>query len=364
MQIFLHIGAEKTGTSSIQRFFKVNRDLLRSRSILYSKIAGFENHMALSAAAQHDEKVDDLRMLFQLDTTEKVRNFRKSLSENLAAEARESGCSKLVFSGEHCSSRLVSVTEVEMLARILRPVSQDIVVVVYVRRQDDFLCSTYSTDVKSGFAGPMMLPSPALRQARYDYHELLRRWSSVFGREKIVCRLYDTDRLEGGDVVADFAKIVGLDLAGNFVRPPRVNESLDVATLEFLRLLNKIVPRFKDNKLNPARGNMVQILEKISDGPSPCLPEFQLREFMEHFRRSNAQVATEYFGGVSPAGDPLFGEARGAKNKAEMKPIDAETAVRLAGHLWSEKQQQVSKQAEKIAKLEGNLGRQPHKVKS
>jgi len=364
MRIFLHIGAEKTGTSSIQRFFKVNRDLLRSRSVLYSKEAGFENHMALAAAAQSDEKIDDLRMLFALDSPTKVREYQRSLRDKLVAEARESGCSKLVFSGEHCSSRLVGVSEVETLAEILRAVSRDIAVVVYIRRQDDFFCSTYSTDVKSGFTGGMTLPSPRLRQARYDYYELLRRWSSVFGRENIICRIYDTERLKNGDVVDDFAEIIGLALDEDCARPPRANESLDVAVLEFLRLLNKTVPRFVDNRLNPQRGNMIQMLEKISNGPSPSLPELQLRDFMEYFRKSNAEVANEYFGGVSPSGDPLFGEAGGKKNRQELKPIDAETAVMLAGRLWQEKQQQVLKQAERIAKLERELGKQPHKVKS
>ena len=363
MRIFLHIGAEKTGTSSIQRFFKANRDILRSRSILYSKVAGFENHMALSAAAQNDEKMDDLRMVFELDTPAKVREFRTSLSIKLAEEARESGCSTLVFSGEHCSSRLVGVTEVEMLAGILRPISRDIVVVVYIRRQDDFLCSSYSTDVKSGFTGEITLPSAQLRQARYDYYELLRRWSSVFGRENILCRIYDTDRLKGGDVVEDFVDTMGLAMDDDYVRPPRVNESLDVAALEFLRLFNKTVPRFKDNKVNRQRGNIVQMLEKISNGPGPSLPDFQLREFMEYFRRSNALVANEYFGGASPSGDPLFGELRDKKNKAEMKPIDVETAMKLAGRLWGEKHQQVLKQAERIARLEGTPAKkQPHKV--
>jgi hypothetical protein len=258
----------------------------------------------------------------------------------------------------------VGVTEVEALAEILRAVSRNITVVVYIRRQDDFLCSTYSTDVKSGFTGPMTLPSAQLRQARYDYYELLRRWSSVFGRDNVVCRIYDSSRLKGGDVIDDFAEIVGLPLDGDYARPPRVNESLDVAVLEFLRMLNKTVPRFIDNKPNLQRGNMVQLLEKLSDGPSPALPEHQLRDFMEYFRKSNAQVANEYFGGSSPSGDPLFGEAAGRKNRQELKPIDTETAVRLAGRLWQEKQQQVLKQAERIAKLERDLGKHPHKVKS
>ena len=198
-------------------------------------------------------------------------------------EAEKSNRSQLVLSSEHCSSRLNSVVEVETLARILRPVSNDIRVIVYIRRQDDFLCSTYSTDVKSGFTGPMTLPSADIRKSRYDYHELLQRWSSVFGKDNTVCRTSDSKRLKGGDVVADFIELIGLTLPPDYVNPPRVNESLDVTALEFLRMFNKTVPRFKDNRKNPGRGNIVQLLKKVSQGANPALSGEQLEESCAFF---------------------------------------------------------------------------------
>ena len=355
MRIVLHIGTEKTGTSSIQRFFQINRERLLGRSILYSCVAGTENHMALAAAAQSEEKLDDLRMIYELDSPAKVRAFRETLANQLLEEATSSACSQLVFSSEHCSSRLVSVTEVETLANILRPISRDIRIVVYLRRQDDFLCSSYSTDVKSGFCGEFELPDAPLRKARYDYFELLRRWSSVFGRKNLVCRIYDSARLKGGEVVEDFAEVIGLAWDASFERPPRVNESLDARALEFLRLLNKSVPRFRDNRLNPERGNLVQLLQKLSNGPGLSLPPHLMREFMEHFRQSNARVAEQYFGTIAPAGDPLFGEPQRTSDRAHMQSLDAESAALLAGQLWRQKQLQVLEQAERIAKLKGKL---------
>jgi hypothetical protein len=353
MRVYLHIGVEKTGTSSIQRFFRINRDALKREGVLFPGSPGAENHMALAAAAQNDRKRDDLRIIHGLDSTAKIREFRRTVAERLMAESRDSGCQTVVFSGEHCSSRLTTPAEVDLLARMLRPLASDITIVVYLRRQDEFLCSTYSTDVKSGFSGRMEVPSPEQREERYNYQSLLQRWSSVFGKRNIVCRLFDRTLLKDGDVVADFLQLLGIERNDGYRQPERVNESLDINALEFLRLFNTTVPRFKDGKLNVARANVVRLLLEISKGPTATLPEAELAEFMRHFAESNARVAAEYFGRLSPEGDPLFGAFQANGNRAEMRPIPAETAVQLGARLWEEKQLQTAKLQERIAKLEG-----------
>jgi hypothetical protein len=353
MRIFLHIGVEKTGTSSIQRFFRLNREALKKQSVLYSSAAGNENHMALAAAAQDEQKRDDLRIIYELDSPLKIREFRMRLSRELAAEAANSGCSTLVLSGEHCSSRLTTAEEVETLIHVLRAVSDDITVIVYLRRQDEFLCSTYSTDVKSGHTGPMRMPGPELRKNRYDYDLLLERWSGAVGREKIVCKVYESDKFPNGDVVADFANVIGMASDRDYQQPKRINESLDIGTLEFLRLFNTVVPRFKDKRPNPLRGKIVQLLQRVSDGPRPTLPSAELGEFMGYFRESNARVAEKYFGQIERDGDPLFGNIRRRDSRAEMQPLSTEAAIAIAAHLWEGQQERLLEQARRIQKLGG-----------
>lgn len=81
MRIFLHIGAEKTGTSSVQRFFSRNREALKAAGYLYPASAGNENHMALAAAAQNDDVRDDLRMIYQLGSVQSAPAGKVSLPE-------------------------------------------------------------------------------------------------------------------------------------------------------------------------------------------------------------------------------------------------------------------------------------------
>ena len=126
----------------------------------------------------------------------------------------------------------------------------------------------------------MRVPGPELRKNRYDYDLLLDRWCSVVGRERLICKIYETNKFMNGDVVADFAQTIGLPSIGNYQRPRRINESLDISTLEFLRLFNSAVPRFKNKKPNPLRGKIVQLLQRLSNGPRPTLPLTELTSFM------------------------------------------------------------------------------------
>ncbi|HEX4080748.1 MAG TPA: hypothetical protein VHX61_17950 [Rhizomicrobium sp.] len=362
MELFLHIGAEKTGTSSLQQFFKRNCEMLEAESILYSQVARTQiqgesdSHTALAAAAQAPGKIDDLRQLHGVNSPESVHEFRGRLSQALVEEARLAGCERAIFSSEHLSSRLVSIPEVETLAKMLKPVADRITVVVYVRRQDDFLCSTYSTDVKSGFTGPIALPGEGLRQSRYNYYVLLERWAAVFGKQNIVCRIYEKSGLKNGDIVDDFADVIGLHFGEDFKRFAHVNDSLDVAALEFLRLFNHVVPRMNEKGLNPARGNLIPTLQEILQGPSPTLPETELAEFMRYFERSNRKVALEYFDSICKTGDPLFGEADMGKNRAQMRPLTTEEAVAIAAHLWERKQERINVLRARIAHLEKKGG--------
>lgn len=60
MKCFLHIGTEKTATTTIQSFLSLNRKRLREYGYFYPESIGFLNHSSLSIAAYELTKRDDL----------------------------------------------------------------------------------------------------------------------------------------------------------------------------------------------------------------------------------------------------------------------------------------------------------------
>jgi hypothetical protein len=358
VDLYLHIGTEKTGTTSIQRFLKANRELLGRNGILYPAAPGEQNHLGLTVAALEDKKTGPLRKIFEVRTREELRKFREALTRDLAEELKVRPYTKAVMSGEHCSSRLVSDSEVERLKGMLSPLFDRIFIVIYIRRQDDYLLSTYSTTIKSGRTRPLVVPTGKRVQTRYDHWQLISRWARAFGKESILCRKYEKPSLKGGDVILDFLDATHIDQNLPFERPESLNESLDANTLEFLRLFNKHVPRFVANELNKARDNVVPLLGEISKGPLATLSEEDLKRFMSQFLDSNRQVAIEYFGGeASGSDDPLFAPRADERERTREPALTVELAVEISAWLWQQKQAQIERMGERMKKQNARLAK-------
>lgn len=343
MHLFLHIGCEKTGTTAIQRFMQMNRELLEARGVLFPRTAGREGHVGLAVAAEADEKRDELRLAFRVGTPGQLDRFRRGLLAALRREIGASRAEKAILSNEHCSSRLTSVGEIERLEQMLRSLFADITVVMYLRRQDELLVSHYSSYVRSGGTKEIALKDEQDRRSYYDHWPMIANWMSVFGRANIVVRRYHRRWLIAGDAVDDFCAVVGIDppsADSGFERPPRQNESLDANACAFLRLFNGLVPCvIAGQGKNPARGGIDALLLQVCRGPVQSLEPTALAAFMASFRASNGRVAEEFFGGVLDGpDDPLFGGPDSGRPRTLEPDLTLEKAIGIFARLWEGKQ--------------------------
>jgi hypothetical protein len=332
LDLYLHIGTEKTGTTSLQQFLKKNRNALGERGFLYPSSPGKSNHTALAVTALADFRRVPLRSMAGVTTNEELQKFRANFRENLSAELQGGTCSKVIMSNEHCSTQLKTDEEVEYLRDFLKPFFNNIYVIVYIRRQDDYLLSSYSTHIKNGVTDPASLPEDDKKMARYDHWDLLSRWTRVFGRDRIICRKFEKAFLVGGSIEDDFLTAIGIDPGRGFEKQPLWNESLDASALEFLRLFNKYT------SLEDRPPGLIALLAGISDGPRTSLSEEAIGGFMERLRDSNRRVAEEYFGGALPGpGDPLFAPTTDTRRRAQDALLSPERAVQIAACLWRSK---------------------------
>lgn len=204
----LHIGGERTGTTSLQYFLSWNRDALLKQGILYSAAPGRVNHVLLAMYGSPEENTEDLKTQIGIGTQSALNAMLFTLPDALEAEVAESGCREVLLSNEHCSSRLLSETSVKRIRELVARLSSEVRVVMYLRRQDELLLSAYSTAVSSGRTVPLHIPSGRALQY-YDFAEILDRWAKVFGEENITARVYDRETLVGGDVIDDFVDLIG-----------------------------------------------------------------------------------------------------------------------------------------------------------
>jgi hypothetical protein len=329
VDLVLHIGTEKTGSTSIQHFLAKNRLPLREAGILFPRAPGLDNQRALTVIAEESTEDNVLRSMFGVRTPDDLDRFRADLRQKLWEELAAGGCSRVVMSNEHCSSRLRHPLQVEYLRTFLSEFFDRIRILVYIRRQDDFLVSTYSTMVKTGRTVPIEVPRTKAHTRRYDHWVLLSLWAKVFGRENIICRRYDRADLVEGDVIHDFGAQIGIPKTPDFERPGVTNESLDADALEFLRVFNRYFNR------TGYRSKLIKTLAAISNGPLVTLPEKELADFMACFRESNEMVALEYLGGtMEGSDDPLFPARSDKRVRSVYEPLTVDKAVQIAALLW------------------------------
>ena len=262
-RIFLHVGVEKTGTTTLQVAMAINRPLLRQCG--YAIPTGLPDfpchHIGLALCAANPDAVPELRQVARLTSDAAYCTFLENYPMQIAGELAESGCQTAILSNEHCSSRLSTATEIAKLHEIIGRLAHEYRVIIYLRRQDDLVASHYSTAVRSGTSAEFNLPSEA---GWLNYLDLLEIWAQVFGEENLAVRIFEPQQLKDGDLLSDLFSIVGFARQDELLRPEHQNRSFDVYTVEFLRRFNAPLSTNAEGGLDPVRGDIDKALGAIT----------------------------------------------------------------------------------------------------
>ena len=301
----VHIGTEKTGTTAIQELLARHRDELADLGFWYPLSPGPFNHAAL-AIYSAPENMQGM----EANVPSAVRNGR--FHENLFAQQLKDEIAGLpsqvhtvIFSNEHCQSRLVEYRHVQNLSNLLSIHFERITILVYLRRQDEMARSVYSTMLRFGNVSfdvlPRTLPSADDARGFYEVHwsryfdieHLLDRYATVFGKAAVKARLYERNFLENGNLIDDFLRVCGLPawLSGN---ASQANGALSADGLAFLALLNGRIGQ--DPQLAAkTREICLPIIESNLVGPTLLPSREEAKRFYAQFGTMNERVRALWF---------------------------------------------------------------------
>ena len=328
----LHIGFEKTGSTSIQAFLTDNVDRLQRlgffvpRSLARSD--GFCNHIRLPAHAMREDRLeDDVRTHYGLTSPHQLADFRDATRELLEREIRaRGGAAALLLSNEHLSSRLDQASELIRLRDLLSPFCDSFRIIAYLRNQVDVLESIYSEAIKGGFCDIDLIPNfttdvpaPWIAREYFEYDRTLERWVEVFGQDCIEVRLFDPETMQSGDVVRDFLSCLCID-GSRFGDLPRINERLDSRVQAFLLQINRTLRLLPSGDAGRIREVVIDILSGLPRGRARQLSEREALDFMALFEAQNEAVRRRWF----PSSPSLF---RSVKSRQRSPQIDAEAST-------------------------------------
>lgn len=302
MRCILHIGTEKTGTSSIQSFLHQNRDALRSHGVLFAESVGAPNNRALPVAAYSPTRRDEYTQSLGIQTDLQLTAHQDGIIAALRDEVAGAGDSDtVIFSSEHIHSRLTTEGEVKRLHRLVESLPfEEIDVIVYLREQVACVESLYSTAVLfGGRTDPPPLPGTEEYWDNIcDHRRTLVRYRDVFGAAHVTPRLFGERTLKNGSVVDDFLEAARLEIPHDrLTSAGRENEHLSALGIELLRRLNlRLGTSREDLSFVQLGDDLPGIFQAAFDqGRRFSLPEDVAEQYRLAFRESNEWTRREYF---------------------------------------------------------------------
>ena len=365
--LYIHIGTPKTGTTSIQNFCGLNREKLKEQGVLYPIM----NY--------HYERKSVNRNGYFLTGTIKENGTRNKEKEKQVFDSELQyivDCFKendtILLSDE--SIWWATATRRKGLWKDLKKHSEQhnyqIKVIVYLRRQDQFMMSRYNQRLKTDFVASTQSFDEyfADMNGRFkcvmDYRERIDNIAKSISKENVIVKRFDRNYFYNGDLNQDFLNILGVKVDDSFQQlKETANTGISVQSGEIKRVLNRLKPitMAENNKLLEILNECENVLPESN---TSLMSTDEVKNFMEQFVDSNESIVDEYIGDGKPLFDYKYKETTAwdynDKNYHEELILFFAKAV---GSVYKENQQ-LKKELNKINNQIKNINEKLNKEKS
>lgn len=232
-KLIIHIGANKTGSSAIQRFLSMNSLALREEGIIIP-----DNDFQIAEQVQGDHVFGFQELL------ESPLEGRVQLEDAIeVVDGAYPEASTILLSAENLTANPVAPSLFENLIN-----RYDTRVIIYIRRQDEYILSSWQqwySKIWTDFWAWVISVVGMLG----NWRAYLENWETVIPRDRITVRIFERPKLEGGDVIADFYSILGISRPLSTLAYPEsaVNPSFSDAIMDLVKGNELIFRNVHDN---------------------------------------------------------------------------------------------------------------------
>ena len=339
MKAVVHLGLAKTGSTSVQQWLLWNTAALSARGIAFdcseppecSQDKEFQG-LAITARELCGKMTGDstLKRSQGIHDRAAQRAFAERYSAFFADLVRSHDEDTFVISCEYLGMNTRDVREATIIHNWLGNHFDEVRYVMYLRRQEEWLASSYCERVKRG--STKTLDDLVASSAAQDWHHRAAIWAGAAGQDAVDVRLLEDDVLGKDGLIGDFARIIGTTPEG-LAPAERVNESLSAPAAELLRVLNDTIPHTNKagTKVNPRKRRLRSILfAQDLDMPKVRLDPAQVATVRAANAASNERLRAAFF----PDRQELF-PPRPEGTGAHRAQTPADVAV-VAGNLITE----------------------------
>lgn len=284
--LYLHVGTHKTGSTSIQHWLKENSEKLKSEGYYYPMEGSYfyppEASPSLLAHAILDNKPAYIGRTI-IDYNSCVSDIKRDI--------RSSKCSDVIISSEHFSIAMTH-DAVKKIYDLFTDLFDKITVIIYLRRQDTRIESSWSQAVKSSLSNLSFndFYNQNLSNPKWDYFKLLKPWIDIFGEKSVNIRPFEKSQFINKNLLHDF-----LTLIDSKIQPTTIHIRNFSPSAEYLEIMRC----FSDpNTLYGPRINFAKLINlfgiEIDQTKYTLLTPDQRKFILEKYQESNANVARHY----------------------------------------------------------------------
>lgn len=324
---YLHIGTEKTGTTSIQNFLFYNKNALSKNGVYISdKFGTITNYLIPTFFKSSIDSLEwNLGISNKNEKEKYFIDFKQIFSEEVSKAKKTHD--KFIITSEHLHSRLNLKKDIKSLYNFLNLFFKNVFVICYFREQLSASISSYSTALKSKqvYSINEFLNDIFFGKKKYffNYIRIADNWSNIFDKKNCIFKIYDKKNFYKNDIRKDFLKIIdkrliykSLNWKPNFVKKNTLDSSNDPINLNqsitlFQSIAFKIINHKIENRINnflnakniEAKKLALSIDSKsldsleIKDILVSNLIDANLRnKILKHLNKINDKFFSKYFG--------------------------------------------------------------------
>lgn len=278
--IIIHIGANKTGSSSIQRFIQKNTDKLREHKFI------IPDHLLGLSEKITGEQVFALQE-FIGGGDKSVVNLKKKIDGLL--KSRDSEDQTLLLSAENMGTSQGAKLLKRVFAR------KDVKVIFYIRRQDELIESSWQQWHSKKHQDHDAWLIEAIRTIGH-WEQILNSWEKVVGIENMRVEVFERSVFPGGNIIRDF--IDKLDLgkqADEFeLKFKDANPSYSGYITPLVSGNERIFKNIHDNEFYRMVGSLSGDTYAKGEKYSLMSP-MQRENIMKYFDNQNERVRAKFF---------------------------------------------------------------------
>ena len=290
-QIYIHIGTPKTGTTTLQEFFKLNKEALAKSGILYPEW-GYSNRWG-----NFENTEGNFGWIVQSNDLEIKERISSVLDDSYRG---------ILLSTEDIWG------EVRDKASFLRNIQSigeavEIKVIVYLRKQIDYIESQYRECIRvATFREPIeSIVDFSNEQVQFlrdncEYWSILEEMAGEIGDENIIVRPYERAQFKNGNIIDDFLSILGLEYNESFQQCAKnYNPPMSNVALEMKRIMNYSSSVLEVTDMNNIFYNILMLdgvenqKEKVVNFKSLISREKRCL-FMQRYEEDNINIAKKY----------------------------------------------------------------------